>query len=215
MWKYGPEVTYNVTYIADIIPPKATQDEFMSSTSFKTKLKCRPATYDTLNCHMDNPTIRLNPFNSKKSFAPSRPVILDNLFVDIKFNEIGIQELIVPSTISPTIINIYKSIINQFHTGFDLAGRTEGTFQIWENFTTGNCFTAYELELEDTKTNIVRKLKGRHKLWSPDVRAVIIKSRDLKKCRELSPYILCNTDMFSDKSKIVSTLVSLKNIFSA
>lgn len=210
VWKDGPELKYNVTYIADITPHNATSDH-NATTIVRTLLRCRPRKQNITSCYLENSSVRMRPFNST-DFAspPTQPTTPDGLRLEIVFNETGIKNLIVPSTITPQTLDMARSIVNQLHVGIDLNDISAGIYQNWETFTTGNCLTTYAIKLADTRTSTENNVQG-FSTWRPNVRALINKTRDVKQCRSSSPYFFTSREGFRDEPRIIVTMVS--NIF--
>ncbi|XP_063981591.1 uncharacterized protein LOC135164824 [Diachasmimorpha longicaudata] len=212
-WRYGPEIRYNVTYDATTKPQleQTNPNDWSAMYSIKAQLKCRPRGSKILNCRLSEPTALLSIFNASSGVSVVSPSDdgenqLANFNFEMKFNRFGIKHLFVPSTISPPLLDMVRSIINQFHTGIDLTDRAEGTYRAWENFTTGDCFTSYTVKLENPADKSVQDAPS--KKWEPRMTTSIKKTRNMEKCRTVAPYFFGSRENWRDNPRLMVNLES-------
>ncbi|XP_015109349.1 uncharacterized protein LOC107036119 [Diachasma alloeum] len=212
-WRYGPEIRYNVTYNATTKPQQqaTNQTDRTAMYSIEAQLKCWPRRSKILNCRLSEPTALLSFFNS----SSAKPLVspsddgekqLAKFNFEMRFNRFGIKQLFVPSTISPPLLDMIRSIVNQFHTGIDLTDKAEGTYRAWENFTTGDCFTSYTIKLSDPADKSGDDVPS--KKWQSRMTTSIKKTRNIEKCRVMAPYFFGSRENWRDNTRVIVNLKS-------
>lgn len=122
------------------------------------ELKCRPKAADNLFCHLQNSTI----VNIGKNRNTTREVETEQMF-EIKFNERGVEGLIIEPPSRMEVVNILRKIANQFSVGVDwrkierISQAGEWQFMARENSSMGNCATVYKITRGELKTNTVEE----------------------------------------------------------
>lgn len=215
-------VVYNVTYNAEMIPRvnETQESDHKMSFNLTTQLKCRPVdmTLKALHCYLEDSKMLLGFHDSTNSTSPPKVMTGDALIepatgvhFELKMNALGIKEMVVPASISPLILDKLRYIANQLHSGIDMVGKTEGVYHNWENFTTGECFTTYNVKLNDTRAKqfITKEKNGKYKMWSPNMRVTINKTRDLKNCKSISPYFFGSRESWRENPKMSVNIVSI------
>ncbi|XP_008544976.1 uncharacterized protein LOC103569450 [Microplitis demolitor] len=214
-------VVYNVTYNAEMIPRvnETQESDHKMSFNLTTQLKCRPVdmTLKALHCYLEDSKMLLGFHDSTNSTSPPKVMTGDALIepatgvhFELKMNALGIKEMVVPASISPLILDKLRYIANQLHSGIDMVGKTEGVYHNWENFTTGECFTTYNVKLNDTRAKqfITKEKNGKYKMWSPNMRVTINKTRDLKNCKSISPYFFGSRESWRENPKMSVNITS-------
>ncbi|XP_044007164.1 uncharacterized protein LOC122851771 [Aphidius gifuensis] len=216
LWHFGPEITYNVTYNANTALNQSNNNWKNSKLNYemKTQLKCRPRTLKILNCHIEKPVVSFDHANKSISSENICGEDIDRQNFEIRFNRFGIKELIVSSNIKPYILDTIRAIVNQLNAGVDLTVRTNGTYRTWENFTTGDCFTFYDVKLSGDNLE-KKKNDGEGFKWRSDVSTLITKIRDVKKCRINAPYFLGSREAWRDTPQVLINIKSSKTVMSA
>lgn len=116
------------------------------------ELKCRPKAADNLFCHLQNSTI----VNMRKN-RNTREVETEQMF-EIKFNERGVEGLIIEPPSRMEVVNILRKIANQFSIGVDwrkierISQAGEWQFMARENSSMGNCATVYKITRGELNT---------------------------------------------------------------
>ncbi|CAL1685212.1 unnamed protein product [Lasius platythorax] len=154
-WTFGPKYSYdlNMTYIM-----KTDPQEPVETMTLISELKCRPKAADNLFCHLQNSTI----VNIGKNRNTTREVETEQMF-EIKFNERGVEGLIIEPPSRMEVVNILRKIANQFNVGVDwrkierISQAGEWQFMARENSSMGNCATVYKITREELKTNTVEE----------------------------------------------------------
>lgn len=131
---------------------KTDPDEPFGKTTIISKLKCRPKTMDNIFCHLQNSTI----VNCEKDHTMIREVKTEQMF-EIKFNEHGVENLIIEPPSRMEIVNLLRKIANQFSISVDRHKiERMSQFMARENSTMGNCATVYSITREEL-TNTIEK----------------------------------------------------------
>ncbi|XP_074098322.1 uncharacterized protein LOC141527005 isoform X3 [Cotesia typhae] len=208
-------VVYNVTYNAEMIPRvnETQKSNHKMSFNLTTQLKCRPIemTLKEMHCYLDDSKMLLGLHNSTNSSSPSKVMpgvgLIEpatGVHFELKMDALGIKEIIVPSNISPLILDKLRYIVNQLHIGINMKGKPEGFYKNWENFTTGECFTTFDVELQEhgTKHSATNEKTGKYKMWTPNMRVFINKTRDLNHCKIISPYFFGSREGWRENPKV-------------
>lgn len=149
-WIFGPEYTYNVnmTYVMKSDPMEPTGTIQLIST-----VKCRPKILDSLLCRMENSTTMM----LFKNDNTTRQIDTEQLF-EIKFNERGVQGLLIESPSRNEVVNFIRKIANQFSLGVDMKRKISmPQFMARENTSMGNCATMYKITREEPETDTIEE----------------------------------------------------------
>ncbi|XP_011631342.1 uncharacterized protein LOC105423330 isoform X1 [Pogonomyrmex barbatus] len=145
-WAYGPEYSYDMNITYEI---KAELHEHIDTVQLISTIKCRPKMPDSLFCHLHNFTTltHINNYNV------TRKEITEKMF-EIKFNERGVEGLMIEPPFRMIIVNIIRKIATQFNINpraIPLIG-----FVTRENSAMGNCTTLYWITRQEPKTDTFR-----------------------------------------------------------
>ncbi|XP_034939472.1 uncharacterized protein [Chelonus insularis] len=212
----GPEIIYNVTFNAEAIPStNETQFLHIMASNLSSQLRCRYQKPDNFNCHLEKSKMILSYRNLTHTdtyvASTEAPDEYSRLTFSIKFNELGIEKLIVPTSIAPSSLDKIRYIINQFHTGMNLVGKPDGAYRVSENFTTGSCLTDFYVQLDDLMEHTNKEKTGKYKMWSPNNRVIIDKIRDLKNCKIAAPYFFESRESWLKEPKMSIKMESSKS----
>ncbi|XP_011136044.1 uncharacterized protein LOC105181155 [Harpegnathos saltator] len=142
-WAYGPEYSYNVnmTYVikSDPAEPAGTM-QLMSS------VKCQPkVSENSLLCRLRNSTTMM----SLRKDNTSREVETEQMF-EIKFNERGVESLLIEPPSRMEVVNFIRKIANQLSVGADMKRKIGmPQFMARENTSMGDCATMYRITREE------------------------------------------------------------------
>ncbi|XP_023290174.1 uncharacterized protein LOC111673843 isoform X2 [Orussus abietinus] len=197
-WKHGPEYTYGVQ-LNMVTGMNEGHHEYLG-TRLITKMKCRPKEPDSLSCrYLDAKFTRLLPKDFDVLGAePAKnatyvPFGIGPERFEVKFNERGIESFLVPRSIAPWSVDMFKLIASQLSVGTNL-GRKEETFQIMENFTMGQCETRFKvIRRDDEDQNGLRKARFKlqflPELGVPSGQILEVeKKRNLRNCSPRAKY---------------------------
>ncbi|CAL7936604.1 unnamed protein product [Xylocopa violacea] len=190
VWKYGPEYVFDLELNVTSIP--MNYDGVQSSNYTNMNLFCRPTEPDGLNCRIAN--ARRENFdmtNDNKVDVPEeemKHLYSEEPFV-IKFNEYGVDHLIVNNQVRVNDLNDIKLIAERFNIGVDLNGVPDGAFEILENTTVGQCSVMVRINHYPSKRMMNKIKNNRYELESlpqlnkvPSETIVIAKSTNLNNC---------------------------------
>lgn len=139
---YGPEYTYDVLLNMSMIVTTNKTERVCRMVA--SELKCRPKGQDTLNCYFQNARLDHRKQNSENECEyEDTPIPETSLFVggerfEIRFNDRGIENFIVPRTIPMPKLNIIKAVASQLDIGFDVK-ESRKNFKITENWKDSIC----------------------------------------------------------------------------
>ncbi|XP_017876888.1 uncharacterized protein LOC108623099 [Ceratina calcarata] len=136
-WEHGPEYVFDVEW--NSTRHSSSPDGIHLTESATTKLYCRPTGSDGLNCHLEV-NKELDMMRKNKVDIPEedkRDIAADPF--EIKFNDRGVDHMIVNDQIHVYELNNMKLIVERFSIGTDLNGLPDGTYDIIENSTIGCC----------------------------------------------------------------------------
>ncbi|XP_012221455.1 uncharacterized protein [Linepithema humile] len=187
--------------------------------NLESKLICQPKGGTTLSCHFENSTaisFVTDSLDPMEAAAPSGRVnrqfayeINEDQF-EIKFNERGLDGLMVNENIQPRELDMIRMIVGQLSIGasFDGPFGNDMAFEVMENFTQGECFTTFKIDKKLT----VRSLYARRNTYAlrpafglKDGRlAQIRKTRNLHMCAHKVPYFFGSAESFREESDIIS-----------
>ncbi|XP_023290168.1 uncharacterized protein LOC105699917 isoform X1 [Orussus abietinus] len=190
--KYGPEYTYQVDIgmVAEMI--RGDTPEYFGSNLIA-KLKCRPKGSDSLSCHtQDSKMAEVSPRafdiseTSRTLGASYYNYHMSHEPFEVKFDNAGIESIVVQKSISAWDLDIIRLIINQLNFGTDLKGRPNGTFSAIENFTIGECAVAFKVDHQRLSAQDLQKGASFELAVLPNFDKSTGTSIQLKKFRDLS-----------------------------
>ncbi|KAK1131513.1 hypothetical protein K0M31_017790 [Melipona bicolor] len=189
VWKYGPEYVFNVEM--NITSTPINHDSFQTISNYTAmNLFCRPTGADGLNCHLGNVrsmdvinnTIKISEQQLKQSTNKE-------LTFEIRFNEYGVDYLIVDDRIKVENLNDIKLIAERLNIGINLNGVPDGTFDIMENTTIGQCGVTVGINHYLSKRMMNKIKNNRYELESlpqlnkvPSETILIQKTTNLNNC---------------------------------
>jgi len=164
-WIFGPEYSYdmNLTYIIKPDPHDPIHKIQLIST-----IKCRPKIPNNLFCHLYN-------FTESELFENhnmTREAQTEQMF-EIKFNEHGVEGLVIEPPSRMEVVNVLRKIATQFNVVIDRRKIGMSQFMVRENSSMGNCAAAYRITREEHETDMIEKT-------NIDFRLVILPLTDAK-----------------------------------
>ena len=213
-WEYGPEYTFQVRVNSTAIPEEGSYVSIQLNVT--AKLVCQPKGFYALSCHF-----RDSEANSYVWLdgTPAVPVNQEAYGFnqdqfEIKFNEQGLESLVVNENIQPRELDMIRVIVDQLNIGV-LVGKDGETFVAVENFTMGECATAFTVD-----RNVIGYPSHKNRGYMlgtmfsvKDGELVQIrKVRHLHMCTHKVPYFFGSAESFRQVSDVVSTVSSSKNV---
>lgn len=149
-WTYGPEYSYdvNITYnVINIVKPDP--HEHIHKIQLSSTVKCRPKMSDSLFCHLNNFT----ESDLFENHNMTREAQTEQMF-EIKFNERGVEGLVIEPPSRMEVVNVLRKIATQFNVVIDRRKiNNMSQFMARENSSMGNCAAAYRITREELKTD--------------------------------------------------------------
>ncbi|KAG7206761.1 hypothetical protein KM043_000680 [Ampulex compressa] len=217
-WEHGPEYTFRVHVSSTAIPEEGTYGSVRLNLA--SKLICQPKRSDTLSCHFRDS--KADSFMAK-SLDPGVPAVpsgqvcrqeayeINQDQFEIKFNEHGLESLIVNENIQPRELDMIRVIVEQLDIGVILGDIEEETFALMENFTQGECVTTFQVDRKIREQGLYPK---RAYALEPvfgmeDGQLVQIrKVRNLHACTHKVPYFFGSAESLRQVSDVLSTVNS-------
>lgn len=220
-WEHGPECRFQVLVNSTAIPEESIYGSVR--LNLESKLICQPKGGMTLSCHFENSTASsfvADSLDPTESAVPSGRVnrqyayeINEEQF-EIKFNERGLDGLVVNENIQPRELDMIRMIVGQLSIGttFDGPLGNDVTFEVMENFTQGECVTTFKIDKKLAMRTLYARRNGyalRPVFGLKDGKLVQIrKMRDLHICTHKVPYFFGSAESFGEESDIISDVVS-------
>jgi len=220
-WEHGSECRFQVQVNSTAIPEEGIYGSVR--LNLESKLICQPKNGMTLSCHFENSTASsfvADSLDPTESAVPSGRVnrqfayeINEDQF-EIKFNERGLDSLVVNENIQPRELDMIRMIVGQLNIGatFDGSFSNDMTFDVMENFTQGECFTTFKIDKKLAVRSLYARRNGyalRPTFGLKDGKLVQIrKMRNLHMCTHKVPYIFGSAESFREESDIISDVVS-------
>lgn len=147
-WKFGPEYTYKLTMNYAI---KTDTHDLVTDMRLTSTVKCRPKDLDILFCHLQNSTTMVSHLSDRNM---TREIETEKTFA-IKFNERGVESLLMETPFPIQVVTIVRKIANQLSVGVDLNERkiSMSQFVARENTSMGDCATRYRIERKESQSN--------------------------------------------------------------
>ncbi|KAK9299176.1 hypothetical protein QLX08_007780 [Tetragonisca angustula] len=191
VWKYGPEYVFDVEM--NITSTPINHDGVQTSNCTAMNLFCRPTGADGLNCHLGNVKRQsmdvMNDNTIKVSEQQLKQPTNKELKFEIRFNEYGVDYLIVDDRIDVEDLNDIKLIAERLSIGMNLNGMPDGTFDILENTTIGQCGVTVGINHYLSKRMMNKIKNNRYELESlpqlnkvPSETILIQKTTNLNNC---------------------------------
>lgn len=224
-WEYGPEYTFQVQVNSTAIPE---EDIYGSMRlNLESKLICQPKNPYALSCHFEDS--RASSFIAD-SLDPSDPAVptgqvsrqaayeINEDQFEIRFNDRGLDGLLVNENIQPRELDMIKTIVGQLSVGTALdhdddddIGNGDGvTFGAMENFTQGECYATFKIDkkLVGRSSYAKRGFALKPIFGLKDGKLVQIrKNRNLLMCTHKVPYFFGSVESFGEESDIMSDTV--------
>lgn len=140
VWKHGPEFVFDVEFNFTSIP--MSRDAVKKSNYTVMNLYCRPKGEYSLNCRIGNCRGQSMDLTNDNQLDMSEEIyqrFCDADPFEVKFNERGIEHLIVHEKLPVYVLNDLKLIAECLNIGVDLNGIPDGTFDVPQNTTIGRC----------------------------------------------------------------------------
>ncbi|XP_003702326.2 uncharacterized protein LOC100876308 [Megachile rotundata] len=195
-WKHGPEYVFNVEM--NITSTPMNFDGVQRSNYTVMDLYCRPKAVDRLNCHLGNPKrLSVDVTNDNKLEIPEEELkqLCSEEPFEIKFNEYGIDYLLVNDQIPVKNLNDIKLIAERLNIGVDLNGIPDGSFDILENSTVGQCSVTVGVNHYPSKRMMNKMKSPRYELESlpqlnkvPSEAIIIHKKTNLNNCTSYASF---------------------------
>ncbi|XP_012531436.1 uncharacterized protein LOC105833891 isoform X2 [Monomorium pharaonis] len=136
-------------------------------------VKCRPKMPDSIFCHLNN-------FTESELFENhnmTREAQTEQIF-EIKFNERGVEGLVIEPPSRMEVVNVLRKIATQFNVVVDQRKIGMSQFMARENSSMGNCAAAYRITRDELRTDPLEE--------DTDFRLVILPLTDAKPGTTLS-----------------------------
>lgn len=148
-WKFGPEYTYNLTMNYAI---KTDTHDLVTNMRLASTVKCRPKDSEILFCRLQNSTTMVSTLLMDRNMT--REIETAKTFA-IKFNERGVESLLMETPFPIQVVTIVRKIANQLSVGVDLNERkiSMSQFIARENTSMGDCATRYRIERKESQSN--------------------------------------------------------------
>ncbi|CAK9819184.1 hypothetical protein ANTPLA_LOCUS10105 [Anthophora plagiata] len=196
VWKHGPEYAFDVEM--NITSTPMNHDGVQRSNYTAMNLFCRPAASDGLSCHLGNvrrQSIDMTNDNKIDISEEEMESLYSEEQFEIKFNEYGVDYLVVNENIKVEHLNNIKLITERFNIGADLNGVPDGTFDIMENTTIGQCSVSVAMNHYPSKRMMNKIKNNRYELESlpqlnkvPSETIVIQKTTNLNNCSSYASF---------------------------
>jgi hypothetical protein len=191
--------------------------------NLESKLICQPKNPYTLSCHFEDS--QANSFIAD-SLDPSEPAVpagqvsrqaayeINEDQFEIRFNERGLDGLVVNENIQPRELDMIRMIVGQLSVGAALdddIGNDGVTFGVMENFTQGECYTTFKIDKKLVGRSLYAKRGFALKpiFGLKDGKLVQIRrNRNLLMCTHKVPYFFGSVESFREESDIMSDMVS-------
>ncbi|XP_011860893.1 PREDICTED: uncharacterized protein LOC105558018 isoform X2 [Vollenhovia emeryi] len=144
-WTYGPEYLYDVNISFILKPEHHRPVEYYQVIA---TINCRPKMPDHLSCHFNNAT----QMDSIKNNNASHVLHMEEKF-EIKFNERGVEGVIVEPNTPADTVNVIRKFATQFNVAVDRSNIGMSHFMVRENSSMGNCATTYSVTHENPGTD--------------------------------------------------------------
>ncbi|XP_076235826.1 uncharacterized protein LOC143180172 [Calliopsis andreniformis] len=190
VWKHGPEYIFDVKM--NITSTPLSHDGVQRSNYTIMNLFCRPKGSDELNCHLNNCRRQsMDVTNDNEIDIPEEEIkhLCSEEPFEIKFNEHGVEHLVVHEKIRVDNLNDLKLLAERLSIGADLNGVPDGTFETMENTTVGQCVVSMGINHFPSKGLMDKMRSYRYELESlpqlnkvPGEAIVIQKMTNLNNC---------------------------------
>ncbi|XP_014471452.1 PREDICTED: uncharacterized protein LOC106742741 [Dinoponera quadriceps] len=222
-WEHGPEYVFQVQVNSTAVPEEGIYGSVR--LNLESQLICQPKTdSNSLSCRFKDSVANSFVADSLEPTGTAVPVgpvsrqeayeINEDQF-EIKFNEKGLESLLVNENIQPRELDMIRLIVGQLNVGvnFKDGWRDDGFFETMENFTQGECVTTFKVERKPNARLHTRRgfalkpilgLKERKMLH-------IKKVRDLQMCTHKVPYYFGSAESVREVSDIMSDVSLLDN----
>ncbi|XP_032673326.1 uncharacterized protein LOC116845110 isoform X3 [Odontomachus brunneus] len=172
-WTYGPEYLYNVnmTYVI-----KSDPTEPVGNMQLISAMKCRPKVAEnSLLCILQNSTTIMS-LEKDNTRTTTREIKTEQMF-EIKFNERGVESLLIEPPSRMEVVNFIRKIANQLSVGTDMKRKIGmSQFMARENTSMGNCATMYKITREELPETL-----DTLKVWEhADIKLVVLPMADAR-----------------------------------
>lgn len=216
LWEHGPEHVFQVQVNSTAIPEEGIYGSVR--LNLESRLICQPKDGSTLSCHFEDSVA--NSFVAD-NLDPSEPVVptgqvnrqeayeVNGDQFEIKFNEKGLDSLLVNENIQPRELDMIRVIVGQLNIGmstFDMSGNDE-IYEVMENFTQGECVTTFKIEKKMMRrlSHAKRSFALKPVFGLKDGKLLQIrKIRNLHMCTHKVPYFFGSAESLREVSDIIS-----------
>lgn len=220
-WEHGPEYVFQVQVNSTAVPEEGIYGSVR--LNLESRLICQPM-IDSLSCRFKDSVANSFVADSLEptgAVVPAGPISRQEAYeinedqFEIKFNEKGLDSLLVNENIQPRELDMIRLIVGQLNIGvsFQDAQRLDGGFfQAMENFTQGECVTSFMVERKpNARLQAKRSFALKPVLGLKDRKMLQIKKvRDLHMCTHKVPYFFGSAESLQEDSDIVSDVVSTR-----
>ncbi|XP_017759790.1 PREDICTED: uncharacterized protein LOC108550546 [Eufriesea mexicana] len=216
-WCCGPVYTFHVQVNSTELPEK---DSYMSiRLNVASKLVCQPKEYHVFSCHFrdskadsyatDNldpevPAVPISQVSRQKAYEINQDQF------EIKFNERGLDSLVVNENIQPRELDMIRAIVEQLNIGV-LVNVYDHTYELVENFTQGECVTIFTVQrgtvahpFHTNRGYVLETVFGLEEGLLVQIRKI----RNLNMCTHKVPYLFGSSETMSHANDMVSTVIS-------
>lgn len=227
VWKFGPEFVFDVEMNFTSIPMDHHLRTVKKSNYTVMNLYCRPKRDEplALSCRMANcrgQSIDLTNENQLEMSEDIYKRFCDAEPFEIKYNELGIDHLIVNERTRVYTLNDIKLIAERLSIGMDLNGIPDGTYDVPQNTTIGRCNVHVSLHHYPTKRTVNNVEKYRHELKAlpplnkvPGEVLLIQKTTNLNNCSNYASFYFGSYGNSRVEPDLQSHLVSNGSRFAA
>uniref|UniRef100_A0A348G626 Vitellogenin 3 n=1 Tax=Odontomachus monticola TaxID=613454 RepID=A0A348G626_ODOMO len=219
-WEHGPEYVFQVQVNSTAIPEEGIYGSVR--LNLESQLICQPKMAShSLSCRFKDSVANsfvADSLDPTGSAVPAGPVSRQEAYeinedrFEIKFNEKGMDSLLVNENIQPRELDMIRFIVGQLNIGmnFNDARFDDGIFDAMENFTQGECVTTFKIDRKvNARLHAKRGFALKPVLGLKDRKMLQIrKIRNLQMCTHKGPYFFGNAESLREVSDIVSDVTT-------
>lgn len=220
-WEHGPEYVFQVQVNSTAIPEEGIYGSVR--LNLESRLICQPKTAShSLSCRFKDSVANSFVADSLEPTGPAVPAgpvsrqeayeINEDRF-EMKFNEKGLDSLLVNENIQPRELDMIRFIVGQLNIGMNFNDMhfDDGIFNTMENFTQGECVTTFTIDRQvNARLHAKRGFALKPVINLKDRKMLQMrKIRNLQMCTLKVPYFFGNAESLREDSDIVSEVVSI------
>ncbi|XP_032673466.1 uncharacterized protein LOC116845175 [Odontomachus brunneus] len=205
-WTYGPEYLYNMN-LTVVIKSDLDPAEPIGNMELISAMKCRPMVAEnSLLCIVQNfkTNVGLKTLEEENT---THEIKTEKMF-KIKFNERGVESLLIESPSRIQIVDLIRKFANQLSVGVDMGKIGMSHFTGRENISMVNCTTTYKITREE-----LPKTLETHMTNNADFQLVVLPMADARPGTSLTiekSRMGCNNSPRYHRESPVGTLKMVK-----